>query len=131
MRTLEELPFFSVRRFARAVHLPATAVERRLYEKLGFAAHHLRWVPYRLPDDRKMTRVQWSWSILAILRTEQARDWHDIVTLDELWFYYMTDEELVWLPRVKKFQIGNTSRFSQKDPHYCVKSDWVFSGDRP
>jgi hypothetical protein len=69
---------------------------------------------------------------LAILRTEQARDWHDVVTLDESWFYYVTDEELVWFPRVEEFQIGNVSRFSQKDDvHYCVKSDWVFSGDRP
>jgi predicted cupin superfamily sugar epimerase len=36
--------------------------------------------------------------LLTILREQQTRAWHDIVTLDELWFYYVTDHELIWLP---------------------------------
>jgi hypothetical protein len=28
----------------------------------------------------------------------QRRDWHDVVTLDDPWFDYITDHELIWIP---------------------------------
>jgi hypothetical protein len=42
LRTLEELPFSSVRKLSCAIHLPKTTVYRRFSEKLGFIARHLR-----------------------------------------------------------------------------------------
>jgi hypothetical protein len=34
-----------------------------------------------------------------MLEVQRDRAWHDIVTLDESWFYLSTDYELAWLPR--------------------------------
>jgi hypothetical protein len=68
LRALEELPFSSVRQLSRATHLPATTVDRRLAEKLGFAARHLRWVPHILSEAQKAARVPCSQSLLTILR---------------------------------------------------------------
>jgi hypothetical protein len=33
---------------------------------------------------------------------QQGRWWHDIITLDESWFYLNTDHELIWLPADEK-----------------------------
>jgi hypothetical protein len=76
LQGLEELLFASVRQLAHATHLPATMDYRRLSEKLGLPRRHLCLVPHHLPADQKATRVQCSQSILAILRTPQARAWH-------------------------------------------------------
>jgi hypothetical protein len=37
-----------------------------------------------------------------MLEIQHDRVWHDIVTLDESWFYLNTDDELVWLPQGEK-----------------------------
>jgi hypothetical protein len=31
-----------------------------------------------------------------MLEHQERRSWHDIVTLDESWFYLHTDHELIW-----------------------------------
>jgi hypothetical protein len=99
LSALEELLFLSVRQLSRATHLQATTVYRRLSEKLEFTARHLRWMPQILSDDGNATRIQGSKSLLTLLPAQDTRDWHDVVTLDESWFYYITDHELMWLPR--------------------------------
>jgi predicted cupin superfamily sugar epimerase len=55
-------------------------------------------VPHILSEAQNAIWVQCSQSLLTILREKQARAWHDIVTLDESWFYYITDHEPIWLP---------------------------------
>jgi hypothetical protein len=40
-------------------------------------------------------RVQCSSSLLTILWAQETRDWHNIVTLDKLWFYYIADHGLI------------------------------------
>jgi hypothetical protein len=37
-----------------------------------------------------------------MLEVQRDRAWHEIVTLDESWFYPSTDYEFVWLPRDEK-----------------------------
>jgi hypothetical protein len=37
-----------------------------------------------------------------MLEVQRGRAWHDIVTLDESWFYLSTDCEFIWLPRDEK-----------------------------
>jgi hypothetical protein len=37
-----------------------------------------------------------------MLEVQRDRTWHDIVTLDEFWFYLSMDHEFVWLPRDEK-----------------------------
>jgi hypothetical protein len=31
-----------------------------------------------------------------MLERQERRSWHDVVTLDEPWFYLRTDHELIW-----------------------------------
>jgi hypothetical protein len=35
-------------------------------------------------------------TIFLILERQERRSWHDIVTLDESWFYLHTDHEPIW-----------------------------------
>jgi hypothetical protein len=67
-----------------------------------------------LSEAQKATRVQCSQSLLTILWEQQTRAWHDIVYLDETWFYSITDHELIWLPLMEKFRIGNVPQFGPK-----------------
>jgi hypothetical protein len=38
-----------------------------------------------------------SQELLSILERQKQRSWHDIVTLDESWFYLNIDHEFTWL----------------------------------
>jgi ABC-type uncharacterized transport system YnjBCD substrate-binding protein len=38
-----------------------------------------------------------SQELLSMLERQKQRSWHDIVTLDESWFYLNTNHELIWL----------------------------------
>jgi hypothetical protein len=58
LRSPEELPFSSIRRFSCATHIPKTMVYRRLSEKLGYFSRHLQSVPHVLSDHQKATRTQ-------------------------------------------------------------------------
>jgi hypothetical protein len=44
--------------------------------------------------------IELSSSLLPMFEGQEQRTWHDIVTLDESWFYhhYRIDHELIWLP---------------------------------
>jgi hypothetical protein len=59
---------------------------------------YLRWVLHILSNAQKRTRAHMSGELLQLLQVQEARTWHDVVTLDESWFYLSTDHELIWLP---------------------------------
>jgi hypothetical protein len=46
----------------------------------------------------KHVRAQLSFQLLELLKFQMRRSWHNIVTLDESWFYFNTDYEGIWLP---------------------------------
>jgi hypothetical protein len=98
LRALEEFSFSSVQHLFCAIHLPKTMVHRRFSEKLWFVAPHLRCVPQILSDDQKAIPVKCSRSLRTILRAQETRAWHDTVTLDESWFEYIRNHELIWVP---------------------------------
>jgi ABC-type dipeptide/oligopeptide/nickel transport system ATPase subunit len=91
LSVLDENPFVSVRQLSHLTHIAATTVYRRLTESLGFTARHLRWIPHALSGDQRAQRVELSRELLRILQVHRDRAWHDIVTLDESWFYLSTD----------------------------------------
>jgi hypothetical protein len=49
-----------------------------------------------------------------MLELQRDRAWHDIVTLDESWFYLSADDEFVWLPQDEKFLKENGTQFNRK-----------------
>jgi hypothetical protein len=111
---LEDSPFASVRQLSRLTHLPSTTVYCRLTQSLGFVAHHLRWVPHALSDAQKGERINMPRRLLRMLEVQRDPAWHDIIILDELWFYLSTDYEFAWLPRDKKFLKENDTQFNRK-----------------
>jgi hypothetical protein len=82
---LGERPFSSVRKLARATHIPRATVYRRLTKSLGFVRRLflLRWVPHLLSDAQKVRRVELSLSFLRMLEVQRQKAWHDVVTLGE------------------------------------------------
>jgi hypothetical protein len=126
LSALEDIPFASVRQLSRLTHLPSTTVYRRFTQSLGFVARHLRWVPHALSAAQRGEKVNRSRRLLRMLEVRRGRAWHDIVTLDESWFYQSTDYEFVWHPRDKKFQKENGTQFNQKNS--CSRSFRVRAG---
>jgi hypothetical protein len=98
----KEKLFSSVQELARAANIPHATVHRRLTKSLGFVRRLLHWVPHLLSDAQKVRRVELSLSLLQILEVQEQRAWHDVVTLDESWFYCCTDHESKWLPLGEK-----------------------------
>jgi hypothetical protein len=98
----EHFQFSSVREIARATHIPHTTVYRRLTKSLGFVRRFLRWVPQLLSDPQKVRHVELSLSLLRMLEIQEQRAWHDLITLDESWFYCNAYYELIWLPPGEK-----------------------------
>jgi hypothetical protein len=37
-----------------------------------------------------------------MVEIQRDRAWHDVIILDESWFYLITDYEFVWLPQDEK-----------------------------
>jgi hypothetical protein len=95
LAALEDNPFASVWQLSRLTHLPSTTIYRRLTQSLGFVACHLRWVPHALSHAQKGERVNLSWRLLRMLGVQCNRAWHNIVTIDESWFYLSTEYEFV------------------------------------
>jgi hypothetical protein len=102
LAALEDSLFASVRQLSQLTHLLPTTVYRRLTQSLGFVARHLRWVPHALSDAQKDERVNLSWRRLRMLEVQRDRACHDIVTLDESWFYLSTHYKFVCLPGDEK-----------------------------
>jgi hypothetical protein len=50
-----------------------------------------------LPDAQKVARLTLRRELLRVLNQQRVRSWHDIVTLDKLWFYLNPDHELLCL----------------------------------
>jgi hypothetical protein len=72
-------------------------------------------MPHALSDAQKGERVNLSRRLLRMLEVHCDRAWHDIVTLDESWFYLSTDYEFVWLPRDEKFPKEHDTEFNRKN----------------
>jgi hypothetical protein len=49
-------------------------------------------------NSQKFVWTTLSRELLCMLERQQLRSWHEIVILDELWFYLKTDHEFIWLP---------------------------------
>jgi hypothetical protein len=67
-----------------------------------------------------------SQKLLQILRTQKARSWADIVTLDESWFYLATDYELIWLDQGGK--VPERERYLIQSPEFMLIIAWNPSG---
>jgi hypothetical protein len=96
LKALTNNPFSSVRELSQLTCLSIPTVHRRLTESLGFTVRHLHWIPHQLSDDQKTIRLNLSREPLRVLQRQQTREWHDTLTLDELWFYFPIEHGRIW-----------------------------------
>jgi hypothetical protein len=83
LTALADEPFSSVRKLSRLTCLPQSTVHRHLTNSLHFRIQHLRWIPHLLNPQQKRIRVNMAGELLRVLSVQGARQWHDLVTLDE------------------------------------------------
>jgi predicted cupin superfamily sugar epimerase len=50
-----------------------------------------------LPNAQKANRNDLSKQLFGLLEKQQTRTWHDIITVNESWFYFSTCHEMIWL----------------------------------
>jgi hypothetical protein len=65
----------------------------------------------------QVERVELSSSLLWMLevQAQEQRTWHDIVTLDESWFYSGTDHESIWVRPGEKVTERTSDGFNAKN----------------
>jgi hypothetical protein len=49
-----------------------------------------------LNAEQKRIRVAMAAELLRVLSVQGARQWHDLVTLDESWLYLRSEHDLMW-----------------------------------
>jgi hypothetical protein len=96
---LGQNPFALVQQLSRLTDLSSTTIYPRFTQSLGCTARHLQCVPHALSDGESADQTNLSLQLFATLDVARDRAWHDIVTLDESWFYLSTDHAFIWLAR--------------------------------
>jgi hypothetical protein len=76
--------------------------------------------------EQKALRVDMSGELLRILSIESHRQWHEIVTLDESWFYWCSDHDLMWMRPGET--IPDRERYTIQSPKCRVTIVWNPSG---
>jgi hypothetical protein len=98
LQALDEQPFASLRQIAKRALIPMSTVRYRLVNKMTYKLKHCKWVPDRLSEAQKQTRVATSKRLLDLLGSVQHHGWKHFVTLDEAWFDFSNQHEQIWLP---------------------------------
>lgn len=70
-----------------AIGISSGSIRTILHEKLGLHKICARWVPHRLTDDQKATRVTWCRSMLERFDGGRSRGTWEILSGDESWIY--------------------------------------------
>jgi hypothetical protein len=114
--------FESVRDIVGLTSLSCSTVHSRVTRSLRFRVRHLRWIPHDFRPEQKLNRVSDSQAFLKILHAQQKRLWHDIVTLDESWFYHSTDHERIWLAPGET--LPDRERHAIQSPKFMLTRVW-------
>jgi hypothetical protein len=71
--------------------------------------------PPLLNPEQKRIRVNMAGELLRVLSVQGARQWHDLVTLDESWFYLRSEHDLMWTAPGEIVPIGNDTPFNRQN----------------
>jgi hypothetical protein len=123
---IQEFPFTSCRHLCIHFRIAMTICLRVLHDVLQVKKSNLRWVPHSLDDAQKAERISLSTDLLRILKQSQKTGFANIITGDELWFYFEYPHQLVWAPSRDEVP----ERFKQKlDTEKCLISViWSVNG---
>jgi hypothetical protein len=68
------------------------------------------------PEQRRI-RVNMAGELLRVLSMQGARQWHDLVTLDESWFYLRSEHELMRTAPAEIVPTENDTPFNRSEEH--------------
>jgi hypothetical protein len=123
---LADCPFSSVRELSRLTCLPRSTVHRQLTGSLHFRIQHVRWIPHLLNPEQKWIRVNMAGELLRVLSVQGARQWHDLLRLDESWFYLYSEQDLIEMALGEI--VPNGERYIVQSPEFMVTIVWDPSG---
>jgi hypothetical protein len=126
LSALTPKPFASVPDITRLTCRLPSSVNSYLTRSLPFTVSCLRWIPHRMTNERKHNRVRDSQARPEILQAEQRRSWHDIVALDQSWFYLNTDHEQIWLAPGEA--LPDRERQAIQSPKFMLTVVWSVTG---
>jgi hypothetical protein len=56
----------------------------------------MRWIPRLLNSEQKWIQINTAGELLRVLSMQGARQWHKSVRLDESWFHFRSEYDLMW-----------------------------------
>jgi hypothetical protein len=59
---------------------------------------------------------------LQVLSMQNTRQWHDIVTLDELWMYLFSEHDLMWMAPGEI--VVDSERYTVQSPKFMLTVAW-------
>jgi hypothetical protein len=71
LQALDEQPFGSFRQIAKRTLIPMPTVRYHLVNKMTYKLKHCKWIPHRLSEAQKQTRVATSKHVLDLLGSVQ------------------------------------------------------------
>jgi hypothetical protein len=104
-------PFSSLREFSRLTCLPRSTVRTHLARSLHFTIRHLQWIPHFLDTGQKLASCPMS-------SHSSARQWHDVVTLDESLFYLRSNQDLIWTGAAEI--VPDRERYTIQSPKFMM-----------
>lgn len=115
IRQLDFDPFSTARMIARKSGVAVNTIITHLKKSLNMKYVHLQWIPHELNWDQKYKRMEYSKSMLAILRRAKKNNYHFILTGDEAWFEYHYSPTHMWVYNTdERDQIVNKTNFCRK-----------------
>jgi hypothetical protein len=88
LQAFDEESFAPLHQIAKRMLIPMSTVWCHLVNKMTYKLKYCKWVPHRLLEAQKQTRVAPSKRLLDLLGSVQHQGWKYLVTLDESWFYF-------------------------------------------
>jgi len=92
---MEENPYISQKKLARAFSVDPATMRRILSEDLNLVRVNFRWIPHRLSPAQKEARVTKAAGLLQALSGSE-RDWCNTITGDETWVYLDNPRDFMW-----------------------------------
>jgi hypothetical protein len=66
-----------------------------------------------LNPEQQQNAVNMAGELLRVLSVQGAHQWHDVVTLDESWFYLPSQHDLMWTAPGEIVPIENDTPFNR------------------
>ena len=95
-KILEKYPFSSAKSISRKLNVTRQTISRVLKDDMGLRKYVRKWVPHELTVEQKEERVQRSIEILEILKKAAKKNFINIMTGDESWFYLKYESSFMY-----------------------------------